>query len=1073
MKQIQLFLLFAFFFVAQNAWAQLNWQPTNGPEGGPYGLICNNDAYAYYTTYDNLYRTTDGITWEQLPYSGIWRIGTNNEKVAAFKHNGLDNSLITNNKFIVSSDNGGTWIEGDMPPVLGNKIVISPTSILVSGGADSIIYQTINDGQSWDTLSTPSQDCNNVWVSEGNLFTGTSNKMWRLSSDGVTWELLSITLGLDDKLHNVLVDGNRIYISAKNTIWSSQDNGDTWSVANLYSLVTDANIVKIGTRIYMNIGTSALRYSDNFGATWIQYPLQTNNVYHVHLSGLARAGSRLIGTSVTHGVVYLDTTISDFTYTNNGINSAVVVDIELQDQKLWAAGGTGVFSFDLPSQTWNDSCTLPIPYAYYQVVKVSPSGAIATKYYNDLRVAVSTDGGFTWVINFIDNFAFPNTVEKLFWLGETIIVYSDFSSYIYRSTDYGVNWERIDLRLSDGFVNFNNAYYYVKYENGALKLKRSQDQGNNWVDSPAPSNLNVSKILATHDRLFTFAGTDSYFEKHQLYTSTDGQNWTFANYGLPNIGGFGSSAPEDLGNASILKFEDKYLLSKEEYGMFISFDTCKSWLPIDRYGKEVILYDSILYTPTFGRGVLKTPFPQNYGAQSSGTVFKDENGDGIFNTSDQPLTDIRMELQEPNAWYPYWFTQTDQEGRYAIGSLPGAQDTIRPRLVSPYVTAINPPYRVVTDSGSDRDFAVQMLPNITDGSIIHNGAGVPRPGFSHLIHVTTKNIGTLPLNGQIGVKLDPRYVFSEAFPAPSATIGTDSLVWNVSDLALFGSEQIRIGGTVAVTAPLGDVLQTISSITTGTTDFNPLDNVYITRDTIRGSYDPNEKKVAPSNGLTSEEILARKPLVYTIYFQNTGTYEAERVRILDQLDTALNWQTIQFLQASHNVTGFNLRPGGLLEVIFDNIALPDSNSNEPASHGFVQFSIERNVPFSANRKINNKAAIYFDFNEPIITNTVSIGVPSPSVAVDEVNVETPSKWLQIAPNPVQHICNISSGGTLQGRGDLTITDVMGRVIHQRIVANCALPITVETSDLVNGLYWVQLANGTDVRVGKLVVQKER
>src|SRR5690606_15481995 len=79
-----------------------------------------------------------------------------------------------------------------------------------------------------------------------------------------------------------------------------------------------------------------------------------------------------------------------------------------------------------------------------------------------------------------------------------------------------------------------------------------------------------------------------------------------------------------------------------------------------------------------------------------------------------------------------------------------------------------------------------------------------------------------------------------------------------------------------------------------------------------------------------------------------------------------------FLGASHTYsTSLNDR---VLSFTFDHIMLPDSNTNEPGSHGFAQFSI-RPVGMSPGSSVENFADIYFDFNPPIRTNTSVVAVP--------------------------------------------------------------------------------------------------
>jgi len=57
--------------------------------------------------------------------------------------------------------------------------------------------------------------------------------------------------------------------------------------------------------------------------------------------------------------------------------------------------------------------------------------------------------------------------------------------------------------------------------------------------------------------------------------------------------------------------------------------------------------------------------------------------------------------------------------------------------------------------------------------------------------------------------------------------------------------------------------------------------------------------------------------------------------------------------------------------------LIDSNANEAASHGFLMFKISQKETNQTNDLIQNEAAIYFDYNQPVITNKAFniIGLP--------------------------------------------------------------------------------------------------
>ena len=141
---------------------------------------------------------------------------------------------------------------------------------------------------------------------------------------------------------------------------------------------------------------------------------------------------------------------------------------------------------------------------------------------------------------------------------------------------------------------------------------------------------------------------------------------------------------------------------------------------------------------------------------------------------------------------------------------------------------------------------------------------------------------------------------------------------------------------------------------------------------LTGSYDPNDKLARPL-GITEEAIiLPDTRLNYTIRFQNTGNDTAFKVVLVDTLTQWADLASLQIDGGSHPYT-FSLSGVGqpVLIFTFDPIVLPDSNVNEPASHGHISFSFNLTDSIPLETPIHNFADIYFDFNPPIRTNTVS------------------------------------------------------------------------------------------------------
>ncbi|MBK6342548.1 MAG: T9SS type A sorting domain-containing protein [Flavobacteriales bacterium] len=147
---------------------------------------------------------------------------------------------------------------------------------------------------------------------------------------------------------------------------------------------------------------------------------------------------------------------------------------------------------------------------------------------------------------------------------------------------------------------------------------------------------------------------------------------------------------------------------------------------------------------------------------------------------------------------------------------------------------------------------------------------------------------------------------------------------------------------------------------------------------------------------------------------------------------------------------------GVLKHIFPNILLPDSNVNEAASHGFASFRIRPHVPLLPGTVIENTANIFFDYNEPVITE--------PSILVAEFSTEVggeDANALFIAPNPATTEVRITAGHEVIARVTLFAAD--GRMMMNTVPNTTATTLNFGT--LPSGLYIVQvdLASGTTSR----------
>ncbi len=239
-----------------------------------------------------------------------------------------------------------------------------------------------------------------------------------------------------------------------------------------------------------------------------------------------------------------------------------------------------------------------------------------------------------------------------------------------------------------------------------------------------------------------------------------------------------------------------------------------------------------------------------------------------------------------------------------------------------------------------------------------------------------------------------------------------------------------------------------------------------------GAFDPNDKSAEPL-GYEEEHFIENDiPLSYHIRFQNTGTDTAFQVMITDVLSPSLDARSVRMGASSHPYS-WELRPGGILVVRFDNIMLPDSNINEAASHGFFKFEIDQAPDNPIGTRIENTASIYFDFNAPVVTNTTfhTVGQDFIHILVTGTeNVLVENASVKVYPNPFEDSATIEVAGLEVKNLDLVITDAQGRV-QRRQQSSGSAQLQINRGDLPPGLYFYRLsANGQLLNAGKVVIR---
>ncbi|MBK8498244.1 MAG: T9SS type A sorting domain-containing protein [Flavobacteriales bacterium] len=276
-------------------------------------------------------------------------------------------------------------------------------------------------------------------------------------------------------------------------------------------------------------------------------------------------------------------------------------------------------------------------------------------------------------------------------------------------------------------------------------------------------------------------------------------------------------------------------------------------------------------------------------------------------------------------------------------------------------------------------------------------SGVHRPGFAVSYWVTVQNDGPYAFSDLVvDLNYDPILTFTSA-QGGGAWVAAGHVQWTALALAPFESVTYEVHLAVPnIPALIGTTMTGTATVTPTPVDSDPSNDTYSITRTVVNSYDPNDKLARTSSQASDAYYFLDIDtyIDYTVRFQNTGTAEAINVTVNDTISDLLDMVSLEILGASHPFTA-QILTGRVLSFTFANIMLPDSTSDLLGSQGFVSFRLKPISGLPVLTGIPNTADIYFDFNDPIRTNT--------AVLVTEMSVGIGEQFsiMGLRPNPVR------------------------------------------------------------------------
>jgi hypothetical protein len=479
----------------------------------------------------------------------------------------------------------------------------------------------------------------------------------------------------------------------------------------------------------------------------------------------------------------------------------------------------------------------------------------------------------------------------------------------------------------------------------------------------------------------------------------------------------------------------------------------------------VLVKDSLgcqrtLYSNT---SIVKDPSCYNH---ITGNIYIDANNNCMLDSGEQGL--LYGYVSAKGAGHTYW-ASSDSLGNYDVSVLQGTY------VLKSYRDYYNHCFNTSCAHTDTVTFA-----SISQTSSGHNFAS----GYAAIdLSISANSTRAVPSRrvkftayydnrGSIASPATVTWVYPDSLTLDSSNIvytshspATRTITFSIASVAhsyYSWTNKIQLWFKVADSAVLNSNLISHISISPLTGDCDTSNNSQILTTLVGRSFDPNDKEVSPSGNLSASDSV----LTYTIRFQNTGTAPASYVQLRDSLSALIDPASVQ-LGACSAPCVMNLSGNGILTFTFYDINLPDSSTNEPASHGYVTYTVHTIPNLAIGSMVKNRASIYFDLNAPVATNTtVSLrsnvtGIPTLSASSD--------MRVSVVPNPVQDQAAISFDDAV-GVITFNLIDINGAQVAQYHTS--AHTLTLDATALASGLYLFTAVDASGHRAtGKISILK--
>lgn len=670
-------------------------------------------------------------------------------------------------------------------------------------------------------------------------------------------------------------------------------------------------------------------------------------------------------------------------------------------------------------------------------------------------------------------------VNKLYAFQNGIIATGNFDSISGQKINgiaiyNGVNWSSIGTNGQLGFQNLSNTsnvFFYTtndslyvfnknkikpdSIEIGGSNIKKIGIFRNTKIEQLPLPNGNIN-ALGMYNKELTAVITGNLIYIKTLAILKSGQ-WQY--YQLPNNDSFYSTnylGQFEFGNKLYWMFQSPqarliiYEFDGSVFQIYSDFKLSDNYLNLE-YRTNAL---SIFLSGNFNE-VRKDNYRDSVNkiveisltpsAKFIGRCFQDVNSDGVYQAGEPLISKARI-YNEQNEVY----AMSNSNGYYVFNSAIGSSV----RLNASDLLGLNTSNEILIGNIKDSIYAndLAMKSNNTNDielNLYCGTANKAKQGFvtryeAEVINtsdldqtITLTIVHNTNISNRQFINFNPAIKTGNQFSHIVLIKAHSRQLFNFT--MVYGVGQFNLGEKV-------DVFGSLNIL-----DINNKNNKDTLHQTVVAAFDPNIKIAYPS-----EIVETNDDIKYYIYFENLGNDTALNVTVVDTFQSLLSIKDAAYL----STYPFYVEPSigqSTLTWHFENIHLPPRKTDSLHSWGFVSFRVKLNKNATKGDTIYNKAAIFFDYQKPVITNNARVTFKKNNSITSEK-----SKGVLLYPNPSKGIFNLE----IKSSGIIELYNNIGQVVFEIYIEQKGTIHLPET--LSDGMYILKL-KGESEELGTILI----